>query len=391
MSSDQVYYLTVALINLILAFAATRIKPIKGIMPATPFLIWSFFAFASSWFLYSLDLTLFIEIISTILSTAFVWGVTIFSFKRCDISPPFRIISILFLLNISFQTLFTIKGNLSYVMHTGSIFIPIAFGTCGYLFLKKKLERSPSDVIVAHTFFILIAILITRSILLETSSELFSLTVASTQIMWPIFSVVLGVFLLLSYTEEVQNELTKDSITDMLTGLFNRRMFDTQFSLLLPALSRQNTYGALIYIDLDKFKSINDQYGHAIGDKVLIEFATRLKKSSRNDEIIARIGGDEFTLLIDNAGQDSTEAFQAAQTLAMRIQGLMQEPLSINEQKFKMTCSIGVHILTPDSKDTQSEVNAADEAMYQAKKDKQGSIVFSKKLNIQNYGSIKAC
>lgn len=379
MSSDQVYYLTVALINIILAFAGTRIKPIKGLTPATPFLIASFFAFATSWFLYSLNLTLFIEITSTILSTVFVWGITIFSFKRCEIKTPFRLIVGLFLLNISSQIYFTIEGNLSYVMHTGSIFIPIAFCTSGYLFLKKKAERNPSDIIVAHTFFFLVAVLMTRSILLETSSELFSLTVASTQIMWPIFSVILGVFLLLSYTEEVQQRLMEDSITDTLTGLFNRRMFDTKFSLLLPALSRNEIFGALIYIDLDEFKPINDQYGHVIGDEVLIEFAARLNQSSRDEETIARVGGDEFTLLVENAGQDRTAAHLAAKGLAMRIQGLMQEPLNINGLILKMTCSIGVHILTPDSKDTIIEMNAADAAMYQAKKDRQGSIVFSKK------------
>ena len=128
----------------------------------------------------------------------------------------------------------------------------------------------------------------------------------------------------------MQQILLKDTITDSLTGLFNRRMFDTKFSLLLPALSRNKIFGALIYIDLDEFKPINDQFGHVIGDEVLIEFAARLNKSSRDEETIARVGGDEFILLVENAGQDQIAAHQSAQGLAMRIQGLMREPLNIN-------------------------------------------------------------
>ncbi|GLS89511.1 hypothetical protein GCM10007916_05780 [Psychromonas marina] len=189
--------------------------------------------------------------------------------------------------------------------------------------------------------------------------------------------MILGVFLLLSYTEEVQQKLTKESITDSLTGLFNRRMFDNQFKSLLTALSRNKKFGALIYIDLDKFKAINDKYGHSVGDGVLIEFSLRLKQSSRGEESIARVGGDEFTLLAEDMGQDQENAYKNAQHLALRIQEMMKKPIDINGLILEMSCSIGVHILTPDSKDTQREVSAADTAMYQAKKSKQGGIVFS--------------
>jgi diguanylate cyclase (GGDEF)-like protein len=377
MSSDQTYYLTVALINIILAFAGTRVKDTIGKTQSTPFLIGSFSAFAISWFLYSLELTIFIEITSTILSTVFVWGITIFSFKRCEVKTPWRLISCLFLVNIIAQTFFTLEHNLNHFLHTASIFIPIAFCLCGYLFLKKKADRNPSDIIVAYSYFVLAAVVITRSILLEISPELFSLTSASTQVIWPVFSVISGVFFLLSFTEEAQKKLTTESITDTLTGLYNRRMFDEQFKRLLPILSRGKHFGALIYLDIDEFKPINDKYGHNIGDKVLIEFGSRLKQSLRREEIIARIGGDEFALLVENAGQDRTTAHKNAQGLALRIQSLMEKSMNIDGLILQMGCSIGVHILTPDVKDAQLEVKSADAAMYQAKNHQHVNIVFS--------------
>lgn len=380
MSADQTYYLTVALINIILAFAGTRIKDIEGKTQSIPFLIGSFFALSISCFLYSLELTLFIEITSIMLFSVFAWGITVYSFKRCEVKTPWRLINCLFLVNIVAQTFFTIQHNINYVLHISSLVIPIAFSLCGYLFLKKKAERNPSDIIVAYTYFIMAVVVITRSILLEISPELFSLTFASTQMIWPVFSVIAGIFFLLSFTEEAQKKSLKESVTDALTGLFNRRMFDNKLEQLLPALSRNQHFGALIYIDLDGFKPINDEYGHDIGDKVLIEFGFRLNRSSRSDEATARIGGDEFALLVENAGQTLTAAHHNAQCLALRLKRLMKEPMNINGLILQIGCSIGVHILTPDADDAQLEVKTADAAMYQAKKSKHGSIVFSDNL-----------
>jgi diguanylate cyclase (GGDEF)-like protein len=385
MSADQTYYLTIALINTILAFAGTRVKDTENKTQSTPFLIGSFLAFAISWFLYSLELNFFIEVTSTILSTVFVWGITVFSFKRCEVKTPWRLIICLFLANIIAQIFFTIEQNIHYVLHTASIFIPIAFCLSGYLFLKKKTDRNPSDIIVAYTYLALAAVVITRSILLETSSELFSLTMASTQIIWPIFSVIVGVFFLLSFTEDAQKKLTIESITDSLTGLYNRRMFDEQFKRLLPTLSRDKHLGTLIYLDLDGFKSINDEYGHNIGDKVLIEFGSRLKQSVRTEEFIARVGGDEFALLVENVGQDRITAHQSALSLAQRIQSLMKDPINIDGLILQINCSIGIHILTPDSKSAQLEINAVDAAMYQAKEHQHHNIVFSDDLNKPRY------
>ncbi|WP_160063462.1 GGDEF domain-containing protein [Psychromonas sp. L1A2] len=389
MSSDQTYYLTIALINLVLAFAGTRIKNTEENTKSTQFLVGSFYVFAISWFLYFLELTLSIKILSAILSSMFIWGITVFSFKRCKVDTPWRLIICLFLTNIIAQSYFILNDNISGLLHTSSIFIPIAFSLCGYLFLKKKADRNPSDMVIVYSYFIMIAMIITRSILLEMSPEAFSITMAPTQIIWPVFSVISGIFFLLSFAEEAQKKLITESTTDTLTGLFNRRMFDEKFKRLLPSLSHGKHYGALLYIDLDGFKPVNDKYGHNIGDKVLVEFGSRLNASLRDEEVIARIGGDEFAILIKNTGQNQTTAYQCAYKLAQRVQNLMKEDIDIDGFKLQIDCSIGVHILTPDAKDAESEIKAADAAMYQAKKRMHYSIVFSENLSPYKYNLAK--
>jgi len=389
MSSDQTYYLTIALINLVLAFAGTRIKNSEESTKSTQFLVGSFYVFAISWFLYFLNSSIPIQVLSVILSSMFIWGITIFSFKRCKVKTPWRLIISLFLANITSQNYFVLNGNINGLLHTSSIFILIAFSLCGYLFLKKKTDRNPSDMIIVYTYFIMVVVVIARSILLEISPATFSITMAPTQVIWPVFSVISGIFFLLSFAEEAQKKLITESTTDTLTSLFNRRMFDEKFKKLLPSLSQGKHYGALLYIDLDGFKPVNDKYGHNIGDKVLVEFSARLSTSLREEEVIARIGGDEFAILIKNTGQNKTTAYQCAYTLARRVQNLMKEDIDIGGFKLQIDCSIGVHILTPEAKDAELEIKAADAAMYQAKKRLHNSIVFSENLSPYKYNLAK--
>jgi diguanylate cyclase (GGDEF)-like protein len=391
MSVVQTYYLTVALINLVLALAAIRTKGTEGKLHSVWFLSGSFLSFALSWLLYSLELTLPIEILSTILSTVFVWGLTVFSYKRCHLNTPWRLTSILFLCNISAQSYFTVAENIKGVLHTGSVFIPVAFSICGYLFLKKKPNRTPSDVVIAGLFFVMIIIVMIRSILLETSLTLFSLTSASTQIIWPVFSVALGIFSLQSFTEEAQNKLMTQSVTDELTGVFNRRMFNEQFAHLLPKLAHQQRYGALIYLDLNGFKAINDQYGHTVGDEILHQIGTRVKQTLTSSSLMFRIGGDEFAVLLLDAGKEGDLATQHAFDLAQQIQKTILLPIDTHGLSLEISCSIGIHILSPEVTNVPLEIGAADAAMYQAKKSKITNIMFSDfsnkpRYSVQNVG-----
>tara|TARA_R110001583_G_scaffold195472_1_gene374021 strand:- start:878 stop:1927 length:1050 start_codon:yes stop_codon:yes gene_type:complete len=176
---------------------------------------------------------------------------------------------------------------------------------------------------------------------------------------------------------------------DELTKLCNRRMFDEHLKRCIPSLARHGNFGALIYFDLDGFKPINDEYGHEMGDRVLMELGSRLSKSLRSEEISARVGGDEFILLIGNAGKDRTSARHHAEVLAQRISTLVREPMAIQGIILQVGCSMGVHILTPSTQSPLLAVKAADLAMYQAKNTQQGSIVFSDTLQKPNYEIVK--
>lgn len=145
-------------------------------------------------------------------------------------------------------------------------------------------------------------------------------------------------------------------------------------------LSRSNSYGALIYFDLDGFKPINDQYGHYVGDQVLSEIGLRLKAFSRSDEIAARLGGDEFALLLIRGECDLAEMKQQAEQLATRIQKLIKMPIQCDGYTIQVASSAGIHIIKPDEESSEAVMNAADNAMYHSKGDRVGGLTFSDTL-----------
>lgn len=146
---------------------------------------------------------------------------------------------------------------------------------------------------------------------------------------------------------------------DELTGLFNRRACFDLGEILVKQAVREEEYASLLYLDLDKFKQINDSYGHQAGDSVLIAFAELLKKCTRESDMAARIGGDEFIILMNSKNLDR----QKNTALAERI---------INESKqctelLGCTCSIGI-VSVKHKAELLDLLNRADQAMYQAKK-----------------------
>ena len=155
---------------------------------------------------------------------------------------------------------------------------------------------------------------------------------------------------------------------DELTGLPNRPMLFEQLRQSLARADRMNKQVALLYLDLDGFKPINDELGHAQGDKVLVEFTQRVTGIIRETDTFARLGGDEFVLLISDLGD---EAFQIANTLAQKCIEAMQAPFVFGDIERHVGVSIGVSLgdreQTPDSL-----LQLADQAMYHAKKTGKG-------------------
>jgi len=177
---------------------------------------------------------------------------------------------------------------------------------------------------------------------------------------------------LLKQTHERLNWL---SYYDELTGLANRRLFKERFEQIIALSHRSNQSMALLFLDLDRFKTVNDSLGHAVGDEVLRETAGRLKTQLRDSDISARMGGDEFTLILPDTGAD------AAENVAKKVIESLLAPYVYNDQQFILGTSIGIAIYPQDGEDADTLLQQADAAMYVAKKTKEGYTFCSSDLN----------
>lgn len=154
----------------------------------------------------------------------------------------------------------------------------------------------------------------------------------------------------------------QEARVDPLTGLYNRRAFMERASDELLRARRYNTSLALAMIDLDHFKLINDRFGHAVGDQVLVAFAETLEKSMRAVDIVARVGGEEFVLLMTETRID--EAIQVAERLRLEIAAAS---LPVGNERLHWTASLGVAFLDADDISVSSALVRADQALYRAK------------------------
>lgn len=162
----------------------------------------------------------------------------------------------------------------------------------------------------------------------------------------------------------IQKRLQLQANTDSLTLLANRRYFLEQVEKEISRSIRYNSPLSLIIADIDHFKNVNDNYGHDIGDEVLISISNVFRRSLRKEDIIGRIGGEEFALLLPHTN------LQSALILAERIKdGIAQSSVtSHNNKKIKVTISMGATELTHFDNDYQCLYRRADEALYKAKK-----------------------
>ncbi|MEJ2620647.1 MAG: EAL domain-containing protein [Candidatus Thiodiazotropha sp.] len=171
-------------------------------------------------------------------------------------------------------------------------------------------------------------------------------------------------------TEKRQHEIELHNLayTDPLTKLHNRASFIEMFGHALAHTERRKTQCALLYLDLDRFKKINDTLGHDIGDKVLQISAERLNQAVRNNDEVARLGGDEFIVLLEDIHQDDAPA-----RVARKIISLLSQPINLDPHTLHITTSIGIAIYPDDGRDTTTLLKNADAAMYMAKREGRNS------------------
>lgn len=170
---------------------------------------------------------------------------------------------------------------------------------------------------------------------------------------------------------ESQRRLQELVDLDPLTGVPNRRLFDDRLSMLLQRCRRDKRRAAVVYVDIDGFKPVNDQYGHGAGDQVLADIARRLQRCLRKTDTVSRIGGDEFALLLDPGPPTGDTAEIAAKILAA-----LRVPFEVDGVSIQLDASIGIAFF-PDNGDSAKELlKAADSAMYLGKSGPE-SVVFA--------------
>ena len=150
---------------------------------------------------------------------------------------------------------------------------------------------------------------------------------------------------------------------DPLTSLSNARYLNQRLEQACARVDRHGGQLALLYLDFDGFKKINDEFGHLVGDQVLLEVSQRLRKFIRREDIVARLGGDEFAVLVELVN-DAQEAAQ----LAERIHHLIAEPIEIDGRRHAMSASVGRVIYPHDVSKKEMIIEQADRAMYRAKR-----------------------
>jgi two-component system, cell cycle response regulator len=164
--------------------------------------------------------------------------------------------------------------------------------------------------------------------------------------------------------------------TDLLTKLANRRLILEYLDNLVVSNLRHKGFSGVLFIDLDGFKLINEEHGHEAGDAVLIEVATRLKQGVRGDDIVGRLGGDEFVVLLRKLGAEDKIARYIAQFVAYKLIKQVAMPIEINGKTLEVGATVGIRIFGTDHTDIDKLISDADTAMYQAKENNRGGVVF---------------
>lgn len=193
-----------------------------------------------------------------------------------------------------------------------------------------------------------------------------------------IAGLILGFGLLVAWIDHqraVRQTLSYLAQTDALTGLPNRSHFGQQLESALVSSHRHGTRLAVLFMDLDDFKSINDSLGHAVGDQVLREIAARLERQLRGNDVLARFGGDEFVVLARGIGIPIEAALPAE-----RIIRSLEVPIQFREWKLHAAASIGISIYPDDALTAEELIQHADAAMYAAKSGRQGYCFYNEQL-----------
>ena len=168
----------------------------------------------------------------------------------------------------------------------------------------------------------------------------------------------------LTQRKRAEEKLTRHAHYDNLTDLPNRRLFQSHLKQALELARRNQRSLAVLFVDLDHFKTINDSWGHAVGDRLLQGAAKWLKSCLRASDVVARLGGDEFIILLPEIAQA-----EDATTVAKKLLSALRKPFRVEGREIFTSASIGISLYPDDGDDAEILMKKADQAMYCVKQD----------------------
>jgi diguanylate cyclase (GGDEF)-like protein/PAS domain S-box-containing protein len=187
-----------------------------------------------------------------------------------------------------------------------------------------------------------------------------------------------GIGIVSDITERMlaQRKIHQQAYYDSLTGIANRALLIERLQQEISRYRRHHNIVALLFLDLDHFKKINDSLGHFIGDELLKQTALRLRSILREEDLVARLGGDEFVILLTDMGSDLQHATARAETIAEKVHSVFETDFEIRGHRINTSTSIGIALTDKENETPAALLKHADTAMYQAKKEGRGTTSF---------------
>ena len=197
--------------------------------------------------------------------------------------------------------------------------------------------------------------------------SIFPMSLAVSEILQDGEPLFIGLTRDITERKKAEAEIEQLAFYDSLTGLPNRRLLLDRLNQALAINRRNHRHGAVLFIDLDNFKALNDTLGHGMGDRVLVGVARRLQAALRSEDTIARWGGDEFVVVLHDLGQNAQVAGLHAEAAAEKLLRVLGQPHQLDAHQHHSTPSIGIVIWGGDTSSSEDLLKHADNAMYQAK------------------------
>lgn len=320
-------------------------------------------------------------IVMVLLNQSTLMGIALLALRACYLhtgeqfhhSKTILVLMAIALLLITYLTVVEPNQPLRYFI--GSMFSGVLFISAGIRLIRNQLKTAPIQYLFGlsllfHGLFNCLRIGLFQPPIAQGIKAL-SLTPTDLILYEQLFiSTLFALGIVMIVNESISKQLRLQANYDPLTNLFNRRVFLDLLRKNKSLSLRTKIPSSLMMIDIDHFKSINDQYGHQIGDQVLADFANRVKKNLRTEDVVARMGGEEFAILLQHTNQESALQFSERLRASFEV-----SPAKTSNGEIFYSISIGV-ITIDELMSTDEALNFSDLAMYQAKRNGRNQVQY---------------